>query len=266
MSTQSTGPLQDILADFHRDAFGLRRHLIDHLGVGPDALEEHLARAQEALRELGEGAFSWEDPEAFYSSAVQAEYLFELAAWHEGSSGYIGDSLALVGDWSRGTVLDFGAGIGTHAIAAARLPAVERVDSVDLNPVNRAFVEHRAQALGLDTIQVLAAPRPVAYDTILCFDVLEHLADPVAQLRQFSEALAPEGVLLCNWYFSRGFQGEYPFHLEDPTIIRSFFLHLQANFLEQFHPHLITTRCYRLHPERLRQGGRRWLEVADPTP
>ena len=164
-------------------------------------------------------------------------------------------------------MLDFGGGIGTHSIAAALMPAVERVDYVDLNPLNRAFVAHRVRDLGLNSVTVLEAPALPAYDTILCFDVLEHLADPVAQLRQFFRLLRPDGTLICNWYFSRGANNEYPFHLDDPAIVRSFFLHLQLNFIELFHPHLITARCYRLHPHRDRvDGGCEWLDAIDAVP
>jgi len=260
-SVQMTG---DPLLQFRRDNFSLRRHLLSHLGVEAEVLEERLRSSQRALQDLGEGSFNWEDPEAFYSQQVREEYLYELSAWHEQSADYIGDTLALVRDFARGAVLDFGGGIGTHTIGAALLPAVERVDFVDLNPLNRAFVAHRVRDLGLARVSVLEAPAQPAYDTILCFDVLEHLADPVAQLRRFFQLLRPGGILICNWYFSRGANNEFPFHLDDPAIIRSFFLHLQLNFIELFHPYLITTRCYRLHPHRDRvDGGCEWLDASD---
>jgi SAM-dependent methyltransferase len=246
------------LQQFHQDHFGLRRHLLSHLGVEPEDLEERLRQAQRVLRDLGEVSFDWDDPEAFYSQSVREEYLYELSAWHEQSADYIGDTIALERDWARGDVLDFGGGIGTHAIAAALLPQVRTVEFVDLNPLNRAFVAHRVAELGLTNVEVREAPARSAYDTILCFDVLEHLADPVAQLRRFFELLRPDGVLICNWYFSRGANGEYPFHQDDPAVVRSFFLHLQLNFIEEFHPHLITTRCYRLHPHRRVEGRYMW--------
>jgi SAM-dependent methyltransferase len=253
------------LQRFQRDHFDLHRHLRSHLGVGPEELEERLRQAQQALRDLGEVAFDWDDPEAFYSQTVREEYLYELSAWHEQSADYIGDTIALERDWARGEVLDFGGGIGTHAIAAALLPQVCTVEVVDLNPLHRAFVAHRVAALALANVEVGEAPARSAYDTILCFDVLEHLADPVAQLRRFFELLRPDGVLICNWYFSRGANGEYPFHLEDPAVVRSFFLHLQLNFIEQFHPHLITTRCYKLHPHRRVNGRYMWCAAEAPA-
>jgi len=246
---------------FQIDQFRLLEHLQSHLGVSWQDLEQHLRASQEELRRLGEREFNWDDPEAFYSSSVQQHHLYELSCWHVDSSDYIGQTLDLVADRACGAVLDFGGGIGTHSIGAALVPGVSRVDYVDLNPVNRAFVAHRIDDLGLEHVRVLSEPALDRYDTILCFDVIEHLADPVAQLRRFFSLLEADGSLVCNWYFSRGSQGEYPFHLDDPAIIRSFLLHLQLNFLEEFHPHLITARSYRPHPEAALDGLPRWRDA-----
>ena len=76
-------------------------------------------------------------------------HLLELAAWHLNSADYIADTLRLQQSFAKGELLDFGGGIGSHALAAAALPTVKRVWYVDLNPHNRAFVEWRAQQLGL---------------------------------------------------------------------------------------------------------------------
>jgi 2-polyprenyl-3-methyl-5-hydroxy-6-metoxy-1,4-benzoquinol methylase len=147
-------------------------------------------------------------------------------------------------------VLDFGGGIGSHALAAAALPQVEAVWFVDLNPHNRAFVQQRAEQLGLGhrlrTFRDLEDPAlPARFDTVVCLDVLEHLADPAGQLHTFHRRLQPEGTALLNWYFFKGFQGEYPFHFDEPELVERFFRTLQSQFLEVFHPYLITTRAYR---------------------
>ena len=189
--------------------------------------------------------------EQFYEDAVGTGHLLELAAWHLGSADYIADTLRLQQLFAQGQLLDFGGGIGSHALAAAALPQVERVWFVDLNPHNRAFVEARATELGLAAklgcYRDLADPAlPRCFDTIVCLDVLEHLADPSAQLEIFADRLGPAGTALLNWYFFKGFQGEYPFHFDAPELVESFFRTLSGRFLEVFHPFLITTRAYRL--------------------
>ncbi|MEY2749324.1 MAG: hypothetical protein RLZZ168_1340, partial [Cyanobacteriota bacterium] len=183
--------------------------------------------------------------------AVGTGHLLELAAWHLGSADYIADTLRLQARFAHGQVLDFGGGIGTHALAAAALPEVEAVWFVDLNPENRRFVSARAERFGLQhklrCFRDLEAPElPQRFDTLVCLDVLEHLPDPAAQLERFAARMGPASIALLNWYFFQGFQGEYPFHVDDPQLVEAFFRTLQGRFLEVFHPYLITTRAYRL--------------------
>jgi hypothetical protein len=235
------------------NGFDLLQHLATFLQVDPADLKQRLPNSNADLAALHPGAFDPESIESFYEDTVGDGHLLELAAWHLGSSAYIADTLRLQAHFARGQVLDFGGGIGTHALAAAALPDVERVWFVDLNPRNRAFVHWRAAQLGLaDRLSChrdLSDPGlPVAFDTIVCLDVLEHLKDPAGQLDIFSERLKGEGHALLNWYFFRGFAEEYPFHLDDPAQVEQFFRTLQSRFLEVFHPWLITTRAYRPMP------------------
>ncbi|NJO21350.1 MAG: class I SAM-dependent methyltransferase [Spirulinaceae cyanobacterium RM2_2_10] len=174
-------------------------------------------------------------------------YLLELSAWHLSSRDYIGDTLRLVGDQAQGRVLDFGGGIGTHTLGAALSPQVQAVVFCDLNPLHREFVTYRAAQLNLtDKITCCEAIAPdESFDTILCFDLLEHLPDPSRQLLAFHNALTPAGKIILNWYFSKGFDQEFPFHLDDPVKVDEFFCTLQHHFLEVFQPYYITARCYR---------------------
>ena len=83
------------------------------------------------------------------------------------------------------------------------------------------------------------------FDTIVCLDVLEHLSDPAFQLDVFHEIMGPNSIGLFNWYFHKGVNNEYPFHIDDLQTIEQFFKTLQSKFLEVFHPILITARSYK---------------------
>lgn len=236
---------------FLQDGFALREQLASFLALTPSDLESRLPSSTADLAALHPGVFDPDQVGRFYEDTVGTGHLLELAAWHLASADYIADTLRLQQHFACGHVLDFGGGIGSHALAAAALPAVEAVWFVDLNPHNRSFVTARAETLGLsDKLRCFRdlddQELPGNFDTIICLDVLEHLKDPASQLRIFRKRMTSNSVALLNWYFFKGFHGEYPFHFDDPALIEKFFLELQSHFIEIFHPYLITTRAYRL--------------------
>ena len=211
-------------------------------------LDEFLVNAKMNLANLHPGD-SLSDISDFYSEIVGNRHVADLAAWHITSKDYIADTLKLQQRFSRDLVLDFGGGIGTHALANAMSTKVKHVFFVDINETNRNFVEFRAKKLGVDKklsfCEKIKDTKISKFDTIVCLDVLEHLADPASQIDIFNNFMDYNSIALFNWYFYKGEKNEYPFHIDDGQIIEEFFLKLQSNFLEVFHPILITTRAYK---------------------
>mgnify|MGYP000040002201 CR=1 FL=1 len=237
------------VSEFLRTGFRLKSHLAQYLALTVEQVDSRLPQGSEDLAMLHPVTFKLEDATSFYEEKVGTRHLFDLAAWHLNSSSYIADTLRLQKQFARGQVLDFGGGIGTHALAAAALAEVDHVWFVDLNPHNRNFVQTRAALLGLgDSISVhrdLANIGRIKFDTLVCLDVLEHIANPADQLLAFHECLSVDSIALMNWFFFKGNNNEYPFHFDDPLMIDKFFRTLQSKFLELFHPFLITTRAYK---------------------
>ena len=237
-----------ILKKFIDDAFDLKSHLMEFLSLEKVDLDIFLENAKMDLANLHPGN-NLSEASDFYKEIVGDKHLADLAAWHISSKNYIADTLKLQQRFSRNLVLDFGGGIGTHALANAMSPAVEHVFFVDINQTNRNFVEYRAKKLGLlnklTFCKTIQETEISIFDTIICLDVLEHLSDPAFQLDTFHEIMNPNSIGLFNWYFYKGENNEYPFHIDDEQIVEQFFKTLQSKFVEVFHPILITTRSYK---------------------
>ena len=237
-----------ILKEFQDDAFNLKSHLMEFLSIKESDLNSFLDNAKMNLANLHPGD-DLNETSDFYKDIVGDKHLADLAAWHISSKDYISDTLRLQQRFSRDLVLDFGGGIGTHALANAMSAKVEHVFFVDINGTNREFVEYRAKNLGCDkkitvfkTIQETGISK---FDTLVCLDVLEHLSEPASQIDIFHKIMNHNSIALFNWYFYKGDNNEYPFHVDDKYVIEEFFKKLQSKFLEVFHPILITTRAYK---------------------
>jgi len=237
-----------ILNDFLKDAFELKSHLIEFLPINEDNFNNFLENAKIELANIHPGDSSI-DNSAFYEDIVGDKHIADLAAWHLTSKEYIESTLKLQQDFSKNLVLDFGGGIGTHALANAMSENVEHVFFVDINETNREFVKFRAKKLGIE--QKISFYKSVEdtnvkkFDSIVCLDVLEHLEDPALQLDKFHQIMQEDSFAILNWYFYKGDNNEYPFHMDDEILIKNFFEILQNKFIEIFHPMLITTRVYK---------------------
>jgi 16S rRNA G527 N7-methylase RsmG len=237
-----------ILNEFLDNAFNLKAHLMEFLSIKECDLDGFLANAKMNLANLHPGD-ALSDVSDFYAEIVGDSHLADLAAWHITSKDYIADTLKLQQTFSRDLVLDFGGGIGTHALANAMSSKVEHVFFVDINETNRKFVEYRAKELGVEKkltfCETIKDSQISKFDTIVCLDVLEHLSDPASQIEIFNQIMDSNSIALFNWYFYKGEKNEYPFHIDDIKVVEKFFQTLQSRFLEVFHPILITTRAYK---------------------
>jgi 2-polyprenyl-3-methyl-5-hydroxy-6-metoxy-1,4-benzoquinol methylase len=112
--------------------------------------------------------------------------------------------------WIGGRVLEIGAGIGT--ITAQLIPRDAYLAS-DINPNYLHYLRNfaagkpylRVARIDLDRAETWSEQRE-KFDTVVCLNVLEHVPDPLAALRNVSGALAPGGRLVL--YVPRG-QGLY---------------------------------------------------------
>jgi 2-polyprenyl-3-methyl-5-hydroxy-6-metoxy-1,4-benzoquinol methylase len=131
-----------------------------------------------------------------------------------------------------GRVLDVGCGEG-GAAAPLRAGGAESISGIELlpGPAERARAVYDEVVVG-DAFEALEELEG-KFDTILCYDVLEHLIDPGALLRKLFERSAPGGrlhvsvpnarhVSLLRDLFVRGTFGYAPVGHRDATHLRWF--------------------------------------------
>jgi SAM-dependent methyltransferase len=132
---------------------------------------------------------------------------YELANWHSGQT-YGGFPLnyakAALHAKRKGLTraLDFGSGIGSGSIALT-LAGCE-VHSADVANQLLRFVESRLRGRNIQPrlIDVGVGQRPPTayFDLITCFDVLEHVPDQLAKVRELITYLRPGGYLFVNFF------------------------------------------------------------------
>lgn len=147
-------------------------------------------------------------------------YLWELMQWHASISrtpywnalhSFV-ESHPPSQDWRR--VFDFGCGIGTDALFLAK--SGYEVTAVDVKGPAFEFARHRLARRGLRA-NVIESTSGIpaldgSFDAAICFDVFEHLLDPLSSARALVQGLRSGGVLLQQATFSD--YGVHPCHLE----------------------------------------------------
>ena len=155
---------------------------------------------------------------AFYTSTDL--YIWELMQWHASPARApywaalrrFVETYPPQAGWSR--VYDFGCGVGTDALFLASKGY--QVTAVDVGGPTLEFARHRSERRGLDVTflessSTLPEP-PGTFDAIVCFDVFEHLHNPLLAARLLIAALRQGGLILQNGNFSD--EGMHPCHLK----------------------------------------------------
>lgn len=120
-----------------------------------------------------------------------------LAQAFAGDSGYFMNARDdVVAELERplGSVLDVGCGAGNVG-PGLRAAGAGRLTGVELVPSAAAAARERFDEVLEGTIEDALPRLSGPFDTILCLDVLEHLVDPGAVLRELRDLAAPGGRL-----------------------------------------------------------------------
>jgi SAM-dependent methyltransferase len=181
----------------------------------------------------------------FYNES--ATELFEQIAWHAGDAIHHRSfgccDLAVTRPGRE--FLDFGSGIGSNAIVFGL--AGYRVTVADIADPLRNFAKWRCERRGLDVRAIDLKVAPLGrndYDVVTCFDVLEHVPDPLAAVRQIRHAMRPGALFFL--YAPFGFDPERPQHV--------------------VHADTVSARMRSLGFARRREWDARFPSAVDPRP
>jgi 2-polyprenyl-3-methyl-5-hydroxy-6-metoxy-1,4-benzoquinol methylase len=146
------------------------------------------------------------------------EELFELAEWYQQPELHLEKVIAADVVRANGAVryLDYGSGIGSTALAFAA--AGMQVTMADISEPLLSFAAWRFKRRGLD-VQCIdlksQSPSHDSFDAITCFDVLEHVPEPLVTVRALRSYLKSGGLLFVQAPF--GETDERPMHLAHPA-------------------------------------------------
>ena len=146
--------------------------------------------------------------------------LFELIEWH--ATDPIHYRTLVVRDYalarSGRAYLDYGSGIGNDALVFAA--AGFQVTLADISECLLAFAAWRCRQRGyvVNTVDLkTSAPPANTFDVVVCFDVLEHIPDPLRIVRTLRSAMRDAGVLVFHAPFAD--DPEHPMHVVHSDVV-----------------------------------------------
>lgn len=175
--------------------------------------------------------------------------LFDLVQWHRTDAIHYRTLMCIDIARDRGarTVLDYGSGIGSDALALAA--SGFDVVMADISSPLLAFAQWRCAQRGFATRAVdLKSARldAGAFDAAICFDVLEHLPRPLTALRTIHKAMRPGGLLFMH--APLGVDPDRPMHLVHEDVLtprmRSVGFHWRDDLERRFPQWLWAPRVY----------------------
>jgi cyclopropane-fatty-acyl-phospholipid synthase len=207
--------LRQRLADLPQDCEAAAEHkqaFIAAMDAAPIALVPHLANEQhyEVPAEFFAAVLG---PRRKYSACYWPQGIADIAAAEEAALALTAER-AGIADGQR--VLELGCGWGSFSLwAAERFPRVQ-ITAVSNSASQRAYIERRAQELGIANLRVVTADmnafRPEGqFDRVVSIEMFEHMRNYRRLLGRVHDWLVPGGRLFVHIFCHR----DHPYEFED---------------------------------------------------
>ncbi len=241
--------------------------MLDELRQSPLALQPDTANEQH-----------YEVPAAFFRHVLGPRMKYSACYWPDGVSTLAEAEtamLALYGERARledgMRILDLGCGWGAFTLWAAERYPKSRILAVSNSHSQKAMIEARARALGLNNIEVRTADvnelqLDGRFDRVVSIEMFEHVRNYASLLERISGWLNEDGLLFVHIFCHRHLI--YPFEDEGESnwMARHFFtggLMPARDTLLCFQAQLRLTERWELSGNHYRKTARAWLENLD---
>lgn len=210
--------------DFKKLEDSAVKELSEYLLIPQEKIKDILPKAENLLAEEWRNMNINEANEvsikSFYNN-TQLE-IFELMNWHvnklnTGPLNYV-CAMEIAKELEIKEYLDYGSGIGSGAILFAKNGF--NVACADISEPLAKFIKYRfdKRNLRVNFIDLrISALSKNTYDMITCFDVLEHVFNPGALLKQLRNALRENGILIVNNLFYEKDKNK-PMHISEVNL------------------------------------------------
>jgi len=196
----------------------LTREFVRAMRAAPLALHPDAANAQH-----------YELPAAFFERVLGPRLKYSCCLWPEGGAASLADAeaaaLALTCERARLTngqdILELGCGWGSLSLWMAERYPASRITAVSNSASQRAFIEARAQALGLNNLKVLTRDfndlqAPFGhYDRVVSVEMFEHLRNWQRAFARVARWLRPGGCFFLHVFAHR--EAPYAFEARDAS-------------------------------------------------
>ncbi len=264
--------LVDESVDRGEAEFGRFRRYLDELRSSRIAVETDAANEQH-----------YELPAAFFEQVLGANLKYSSCWWDADMTGSLADNLdaaearmlqitcerAGLQDGQR--LLELGCGWGSLTVWMARHYPQARITAVSNSNSQRAFINARCAAAGVDNVEVITADAndfdtERRFDRVVSVEMFEHMRNYRALMERISGWLVPGGKLFVHIFCHR--QLMYPFTTEGEYdwMGKYFFtggLMPAEQTLLYFQEHLSIEEQWRVSGQHYEKTSNAWLERMD---